>query len=823
MASDELVSFGDLLRRKRRAAGLTHEELAERAGLSVRGISDLERGVVRAPRRDTLDLLAEALDLSDDERRDWESLRRNSSARGGKPGSQAPPARPAGNLPTPLTSLIGRARDISEVASRLEVMGERLVSVTGPGGVGKTRLAIEVGRQLQGAFPDGAWFVDLAPLNDPDLVIPTIASTLGLVVTGMKSPQTALTEALWESSRLLVLDNYEHVVGSAPAIVRLLAECPGLLILTTSRVALRVQGEWEYALGPLALPDTSSDGDDANLAANESVALFTQRARAVRSDFSISKSNARAVAEICRRLDGLPLALELAAARIRLLPAQAMLERMEPLLPMLTSGARDLPDRQRTLRATIEWSYELLDPEVQALLRLLSAFRGGWTLEAAEAVVDPSINVLDGLQALIEHSLVHAENLPDGTVRYTMLETVREFCLECLGVRQESDRIHRRHAAFFADFVDRVGAYVIGPGQRSWYDQLRAEFPNIRAALGWSIASKDSAISVRLAVGLHDFWYWHGHLQEGRRWIEAALVLADGVSPDLQARAYQSLGTLAVEQGDMTAAEEFIGKALEYFREVQDASELADTLKIAGGMEMYRGDYARATRFYDESLCVARVAGDKYRIAQALGSLSIMATVSDDYSSADALAAESLSIFRELGDERGVTRILGYQGHFALWRGDVARASEFAHECLTRISELGDFAWRAFTLDLLGYIELEREDYHRSFEYFSEGLRGHYELRELMSTAFSLEGLAGVAAESRSPVRAAQLLGRAAALRDQIHSPVPPPRQARYDRTVAVIREQLDAEAFAVAFAQGREMSLDRAVALAVQPLEALP
>lgn len=485
--------FGALLKRYRVAAGLTQEGLAERAGLSAKAISALERGARQVPRRDTVQLLADALALAGPERDALEATVRRRLG----PAHAAP--LPA--LPAPLTPLVGRAQAEADVARLLHRPEVRLLTLTGPAGVGKTRLALQVAWDLGATYPDGVAFVALAALRDPALVLPTIARTLGLRDAGGRPLDKTLLAALRDRSLLLVLDNLEQVLVAGPAIAEVVAACPGVTVLATSRARLRVRGEHEYPVPPLALP--ASGADDQGVAGVAAVALFVQRARALQPDFVLTTATATPVAEICRRLDGLPLALELAATRIKVLPPRALLARLGQRLILLTDGPRDAPPHQRTLRATLAWSYDLLTPDQQALFRQLAVFVGGCTLETAEAVCAPDDGpdrppLLDGLAQLVDQSLLVVDRgaaVEDGDrgadsvePRYGMLETLREYGLEALAARGETDVVHRRHALHYLALVEAALPWLTGPHQVAWFARLEREHDNVRAALQWACA-----------------------------------------------------------------------------------------------------------------------------------------------------------------------------------------------------------------------------------------------------------------------------------------------------------------------------------------------
>jgi len=547
-------AFGDLLRQYRVAAGLTQQALAERARVGRRTISDLERGLFHRPRRDTVARLAQALDLSARDRVGFEAagLRWH-----GSPLSHAPRTGRPHNLPPQLTGLVGRERDVAVVAALLRRDDGRLLTLTGPPGVGKTRLSLAAAERLLDLFADGVFFVALAPVTDPDQVAPVIAGALGLREEGGRSVGESLRAHLRARHMLLVLDNFEHVATAAVLVVDLLTACPRLTVLVTSRAPLHVRGEQTFAVSPLALPDATHPPPADALTQYSAIELFLQRARAHAPDFELTVANAPAVAAICRHLDGLPLAIELAASRIALLPPQALLARLERRLSLLIAGAHDLPRRQRTLRAAIAWSYDLLAADERALFARLGIFVGGCTLEAAEAVCraacgaagDRRDTELDGLASLMDKSLLRMAAAGQGEPRFGMLETIREYALERLAARGDEEESRRRHAGYYLALAEAAEPELTGPTQGMWLERLEHEGDNLRAALRWTRESGEIETGLRLAGALWRFWYTRGYQREGRGWLEGLLALAatgpGAPSKAARAKAFNAAGVLA--------------------------------------------------------------------------------------------------------------------------------------------------------------------------------------------------------------------------------------------------------------------------------------
>jgi len=527
VTASRTATFGALLRQYRLQAGLSQETLAERARLSASAIAALERGRRNAPYPGTLTLLAEALDLAPAERAALVEASRRAPVAGAPPlaPASAPAAVPAlviAPLPTPPTALIGRERAQAEVVHLLRPGAARLVTLTGPGGVGKSRLALAVADALRDAYPDGVAFVDVAPIRDPTLVPATIARALGLnAATG--STIQPLAERLREERLLLVLDNVEQVVDAAPLLADLVAACPHLALLVTSRTALRVRAEQRFAAPPLTLPTTGQSLED--VMSSMAVRLFVARARAVRPEFRLDADNAWAVAEICRRVDGLPLAIELAAARVGLLPPPALLQRLTHRLTALAVGARDLPDRQRTLRAAIDWSYDLLPEMERTLFRRLAVFVGGCAHDAVAEICTHGLTLdpLDGVAALVEQSLLRQEDNA-GEPRVGMLETIREYAWERLVGEGEEDATRRAHALYYLALAEAAEPALHDPAAGAWLARLEREHDNLRAALDWAWERDELTLALRLTGALWWFWHIRGHLGEGRGWLERLLA-----------------------------------------------------------------------------------------------------------------------------------------------------------------------------------------------------------------------------------------------------------------------------------------------------------
>ncbi len=555
------------------------------------------------------------------------------------------------NLPRQPTPFLGREREVGEIAELLQRTEVQLVTLTGPGGTGKTRLSLQAAAEVVDAFADGVWFVELASLTDPVLVPNAIAGVLG-VREGQQSLQQQLVEHLRDKQLLLVLDNFEQLLPIAAAgIGDLIAAAPGLTVVATSRVPLRLRAEREVPVPPLDLPRRKPPPTLAQLGQYEAVRLFITRAQAVRRDFAVTNANAPAVAEICHRLDGLPLAIELAAARVRMLPPHAMLSRLEQRLKVVTGGARDLPERQQTLRGAIAWSHELLTPDEQALFRRLSVFAGGFTLEAAEAVTtddELDLELFEGLERLVEHSLVR-QTEAEGEPRFLMLETIREYGLEQLEARGEADAAYGRHAAWFRDLATQLHAERTGPDPMAGIDRLDQEDDNLRTALTWALAH-DQETALRLVATLGGFWLARGYITEGRGWCERvlALVPTEAMLND-RVRALNSAAMVGAIQGDIEAAERWGRDALDLAQRLGNRQELLNALQSLATVADWRGEQEHAIALMEEALGVARESGEVDLIGDALNGLGYAYFLAGNLEQARPLLHEAVGIIRRGG------------------------------------------------------------------------------------------------------------------------------------------------------------------------------
>jgi predicted ATPase/DNA-binding CsgD family transcriptional regulator/DNA-binding transcriptional regulator YiaG len=642
-------------------------------------------------------------------------------------------------LPLPLTSLIGREQEVATACSSLRSQVVRFLTLTGPGGVGKTRLGIEIASQIQGDFPDGVFFIQLASLNDASLVLPTIARALHLQGNGAHSSLEQLKVFLREQEALLVLDNFEHVMEAAPPLVELLATCPFLKLLVTSREILRVRGERECVVQPLTLPDTDASPAREAILRSGAVALFVERAREIIPDVALIDDDLPLIAEICRRVDGLPLAIELAAARLKLLPLSALLERLEHRLSVLTVGPRDLPERQQTLRNTLVWSYELLSEREQRLFRRLAVFVGGCTLEAVEALSEmldgsKAADVLDVVTSLIDkHLLYQSEQGSKGyeEPRSLMLETIREYGWECLSSCSEFEPTRQAHAQYYLQLAEEAESHLFGAEQEHWFDRLERELENLRAALNWSMepgreeAELRGETALRLAGALVRFWTVRGPESEGRSWLERALANHTSVRASVRVKALGGAAWFAFVDGEMERAEQLGKKCLQDYRqarETEEAINLASSLFWVGWLAMQQ-DNEDVTRFLlEESRVLAREVGNKQPLAFVLYFLAESPIEQGKYIEARSLLEESLALFREQDNKEVVAWVFLRLGYVLFAQGDEAYASVLAENSLHLFREMQSKVGAASTLYLLGRLALAQDEVTKAQSWLEEAL-----------------------------------------------------------------------------------------------------
>ncbi|HLV81248.1 MAG TPA: tetratricopeptide repeat protein [Chthonomonadaceae bacterium] len=781
------------------------------------------------------------------------------------------PARPVGCLPSPITSLVGREQEIAEIGAHLQ--SARLVTLTGMGGVGKTRLAIEAARQTGAEYADGVWFVDLAPLSDPALLAQAVAATFELPEEGERTLEETLLDHLHRQQSLLVMDNCEHLIAACARLAdSLLRFCSRLRLLATSRQPLGLIGEVVFRVPVLALPPRPDASPPARELARpgpeaqdglalvmqyEAPRLFEERARQALPAFRITHDNAGTVGQICHHLDGIPLAIELAAARVKALSVEQIAARLGDRFQLLTEGSRTALPRQQTLRDLIAWSYNLLTPKEQALLRRLVVFAGGWTLEAAEVVGAgngiEADEVLDLLSGLVEKSLVVYEQ--EGEARYRLLETVSQYAWEQLMESGEEAQARRRHLLFCVDLAEEAEGNLFGSEPARWLTRLEREHGNLRAALALDILDDaDLEVGLRLAGALRKYWEIRGHLSEGRAHLGRLLARSPTSAPRSAARARALYGAaaLALRQGDREAARALFEKCLSIQRALGNLRETAYTLNALGTVAMQQGDDLVARSLLSQSLAIQRELGDRRGIAYALNNLGLGHYKQGDYNQARLLYEECLAINRELGDRMGIANVLDNLGNVAYEQGDITAAQELYEQGHALHLELGHRRGIADTLFHLGKLAYHQGDYETAWRAYNESLEIRQDLGDKPMIALSLrvmgelvlargdcQGAEQLLAESLrlygrighpraavealavfARVRAAQeqwelaacLIGAIEALRENMETPLSPSDHARYQECAAAVRASLGKTAFAAASAQGKTLSLEAAI-----------
>lgn len=778
--------------------------------------------------------------------------------------SQKPGQLPASNLPAQLTPLIGRQQEREAVGALLLQPQVRLVTLTGMAGIGKTRLALQAGADLSASFPDGVFVVALAPVTDPEQVVPTILQTLSISDISGQTPLQRLTTTLKERRVLLLLDNFEQVVQAATVVAELLAACPFLKVLVTSRMVLHLRGEYEIDVPPLRVPDVRHLPDVDQLGQYDAVALFLARAQAVKPGFELLSANAVAVAGICARLDGLPLAIELAAARCKYFSPHTLLSRLEQGLLVLSGGARDLPARQQTLRGAIAWSYQLLEPEEQKLFRRCALFIEGCTLQAAEQVATAAsplqIDIFDGLLSLLDKSLLRQQATKAGTEReedeprFVMLQTLREFGLEMLSSTNEDLLTRQAHADYFVALAEQAEPHLQGPEQISWLARLSQERENLRAAFSWLLGGtpqgqQHTQRALRLSVALTWFWTIRGYFREGLAFLQQGL--ADEKEPSLlRANALSAAATLAFLLDDMQQAESLSSESLQLFRGMEDEEGMADSLMMLGNVAWARSDFVQARPQVQEAAVLYEQLAENWKRGRCLTQLGRIDTAQGNYKQAQDMFQQGLAIYQELGDKErlgwayyllarlfflskrdpeqtsalieqsqacfeefenawGRAYLLVLMGQFSLTRGELVRAKEMAKEGLAISKEAGDQGGIADALMVLASIAAFHSELEEARTLYREALAVEMATEYKEGAASTLEGLASVAAQQGECEVAARLWGAAEALRENLGMPLSPLVQDSYEQALSAARSQANEQEFAIAWAYGRSLSLE--------------
>lgn len=685
--------------------------------------------------------------------------------------------------------------------------------------------------ELSDRFADGVVFVNLAPISNSALVVPTITQVLGIREVAGQPLLERLKEQLQQKQMLLLLDNFEQVLSAALQVADLLTTCPKLKVVVTSRERLHVRAEHEFGVPPLMLPDLIHLPDLAALSQSEAVALFLERAQASQSDFQLTAANARAIAEICTRLDGLPLAIELAAARIKLLPPQALLARLGQRLQVLTSGARDVPARHQTLRHTIAWSYDLLAAQEQRLFRRLAVFIGGCTPEAGEAVStavgDTDADVLEGIASLLDKGLLQRTGRDGQEPRFVMLETIRKYGLEMLASSGEAQATRQAHATYYLALAEQAELELSGPQQISWFERLEREHDNLRAALSWFLEQgsdgQSRELALRLSGALWQFWDIRGYISEGRHWLERVLEISRGMRSTVRAKALMGAGALATMQDDFSQAEALCGEGLALYRELGDRRGSATCLSIWGYASMMRSNYVAARVLLEEALALFRKVGDTAGSVSALHALASVLFYQGEYARAQALLEESLVLSREGGNVRGNALSLMLLGMVLLFQGDLARAHARLEESRAISREVGYKRNLGLSISFLGSVALLQGDVTAARSLLEESLEITRKLDYKWDIAGSLGALAVVVAAQGEWTWAVRLVSAAEALCEAINAVLPPAVRTLQEFTIAAARAQLGEQAFAATWAEGRTMTPEQALAAQGQATVSVP
>jgi predicted ATPase/transcriptional regulator with XRE-family HTH domain len=879
---DAKLSLGRWVKQRRKALDLTQYELAQCVGCALSLIQKIEQGA-RLPSRQMAELLTHHLELDPSERDAFLHLARR------RP-TPAPPTltvtssgrHPIQNLPSPLTSLIGREWEVTTLCARLLEDNVRLLTVTGPPGIGKTRLSLQVAAQLSDSFADSVCFVVLAPLAEARFVPAAIGRALGVEDMGGQPLMERLKAHLRPLSSLLVLDNFEHVLPAAPLVVELLEAAPHLKILVTSRATLQVYGEHEFVVPSLALPDLNGLPPPDQLRRYAAVELFVQRARAVQHDFLLSEANAHLVAELCVRLDGLPLAIELVAARSKVLPPLALLEQFRDALakPLnLVTGALRLPARHRTLRNAIAWSYDLLARTEQAVFRSLGVFAGGCTVAAVQAVIREQFGVsrelsaasaghrslvptpwlLQTLHSLVNQSLVIQQQEPNGEPRFTLLELIREYALDQLEQCGEAETASRAHALHFEHLADTIVTTCRQQGSKAPLYGLELELDNLRAALHWS-AENDAEIEFRLLALLIEFWCAiPRHQSEGRHWLEAALPRIKLEWTPRYADILNALGFITWQQGDFALAQTRLEEAVAFNRQLQDRRRLGGALQFLALTLYSRGDHAAARPPAEECVAICRALGEPEPLAQALSALGNVLCSNGDYAAARRQHEECLAIYRQLDDTWGISLGLLGLSEVSFAQGDDASARAYLEEALHNYRELGETwfvaqtllilgkaLWRqgdkapatalweesvqlsrevgakeylSGALLMLGWAAQERGDQQRARELFAKSFALYQDTGHKTGMAYALSALAGLLEQAE---QAAKVLGAAATVLATARAPNDQIERGQHENAAAAVRTRLDESIFAAAWAEGQGMSLEQAATYALAATQSL-
>lgn len=812
--------FGSWLKQRRKTLDLTQGDLANLVGCSTDTIYRLEAGT-RRPSKQIVRRLLAVLEIPADQASAFlfvarptgadETAPPTSSAQETATNHRSSVARPPVRLPLPPAPLVGRRQEIADLRALLLRKEVRLVTLLGPAGVGKTRLSLAVAAEISADFEDGVVWVSLTAVADPEAVSRAIAQALAVRETAEEPLQVLIATRLQGRSVMLVLDNFEQVIGAAPLVGDLLAACPGLTMLVTSREPLRLLSEWLFDLEGLEYPQ---DGTVADLEAFDAVRLFIQRARQMQRRWVFTQDEAHAVARICRLVEGLPLAIELAASAIRERSGQEIARDLESSLRSLAFAAHDLPERHQSIWAALEHSWQLLSIEEQRVFPRLAIFRGGFQEEGAKSIAGATERVLVSLAG---KSLLRQTTEPDGRRRYRLHELVQHYAGEKLRESGEEAQAQAAHLQYYLALAEQAEALLIGREQPVWLMRLEAEHDNLRAALRTALTDGKVEAALRLAAALERFWYLHGHWSEGRSWLARALRAAETTPPSLtRGRALLAAGELAHFQSDYIAAMAAFSASEAIFQELGDELHLAMAWQGMAFVARNQGEVARERHLWEQSLPVFRRHGDPWHIGNALLGLGGAFQAQGDLEQASRLFDEGLTFQRVVGSIGAITSSLIFAARVARLRSELARARTLCEEGLHLAREIGNKHAMAWALREMGSIVLASGDWSGAESVIAESLQLRWELRDAHGVAWSLEGLAEVACMRRLPARAAWLWGQAEMLRETVGAPLSPDERAPYEQHVAAMRAASDEEQFAAAWAMGRRLSLAEAVATAI-------
>jgi predicted ATPase/transcriptional regulator with XRE-family HTH domain/Tfp pilus assembly protein PilF len=861
------VSFGEWLKRQRKAEGWTQEQLAQQVSCSTITLRKIE-AEERRPSAQIVERLAEIFNIPQNEQASFLRFARGDWKSAPVMESKDAPWRvsttsPRSNLPASLTSLIGRDQEITKLSEYLSNPSIRLVTLIGPPGIGKTRLSAEVASGALHDFPDGAFFVALAPLEDSSLVASIIVQTLGFAETELKSPLERLKEGIGDKHMLLVLDNLEHIIeGAASLVSDLLLTCPRLKILTTSREALRVPGEWLYSVPTLDVPKEGSSIDMETASKFPALTLFAERARAVHSNFALNADNIQPVAIICTQLDGLPLAIELIAARIRLMSPQSLLAHLNDQFTLYADGMRAVPPRQKTLHNAISWSYNLLSPEEQNLFVRLSVFSGGFTLDAVEAIFSRIVtdkSVADLIALLLDKNLLQRTLDDHGESRFNMLVTIQQFALDHLRSIDIEGKTRDGHLAYFLNFAEKADKEIHGPDQAKWLDRLEIEFDNFRTALDWCITNQKTEIALCLLGALCWAWDVRSHYVEARNWFDKVRTLPEiGTYPAQYGALLNHIARHCWMLGDFREGSVLLEESQKIWVTLGADGEqgLAESLCWLGAIAFWgESDKSTAQSYFEQSLRISQKHRDRYGSAV---SMLYLGRINYSSESAQGMFEKSLDLFRQLGDlyhiaiillhlgwksrdqgnfqkarlcytqrlmideelkfKEGIAETLLHMGDLSIHEGDYDQAEQFLQKSLLVSREYGLKLDERFAYHQLGILSLHRKDYRLAARYFKEDYRLSHGTSEKMTSFDLLYGLAAVSAGLNQPERAARLYGATQTIFEK--SPYMPLDRAEFEKHIQIAREQLGDTRFETLASEGRAMTMERAIAYALENQE---